>query len=355
MSHDASAAPASTEFCEVRYEALELGTLPSQAKSAAFDINNRGHVTGRYGASAFLWSCEKGLEDIGRSLSRLAANTGVALNDHDQVIVTIATEYPKYLPDVVLWQRNRAPLEIAQPQEFYPASMTNSGMVTFFGSMWSEATGTIPIDIGVSVIYSHLTNLGRLGGVYLDGTTFETRLFTWTRREGVKTLGAPLGEFAYPSDINDRGDLLVNDDSTAMRRPYIMDRNGYSEILPLRADAVSLTATRINLQRQVIGMEITKEMQPHGSFSRAFVWDSKRGFRDLNELFDSPPGNSFEPVSINDWGWIVGNRRDFHASLIVPVPANIPRFQNLNRLKGPQLCRALAEVKVHRLLCSLRE
>jgi hypothetical protein len=89
-------------------------------------------------------------------------------------------------------------------------------------------------------------------------------------------------------------------------------------------------------------------------FSWSFVWDPTRGYRNLDQLFEPLPENAFDAVSINDWGWIVGNRRDFNASLLVPVPAHIPRYQNLNRLQGPRLCRALAEVKVHKLLCALR-
>jgi len=341
------AAPASNDFCDVRYEQIDLGSFSTFHKSVAADLNNRGHVTGNASTTTFLWSCDRGLEDIGRTLDR-PENVGVLLNDRDQVIVFVAPQYPQYFPDTLLWERGKAPVAIAPGQPFDPRSFTNAGVVTSYGSLWSEATGVIPIDIGLFVVHSYLSNFGRLGGVYIDEATAEFRLFTWTPREGVTTLGSALSDDATPIGMNDRGDLLVTGDDAT----YIMDRHGRAQILPLRPDAVRIYATGLNLGREVIGSELATEVQPHGDRRRSFVWDRKSGYRNLNELFDLPPGNSFEPVAINDWGWIVGNRRDFNATLLVPVPAHIRRFENLQRLQGPHLCRALDQVKLHRLLCS---
>ena len=346
------ATSANSAFCETRYEAIDLGTLDPFSHSVATAINNRGHVTGNSAATAFLWSCDKGLENIGQSIGQ-PDNIGVALNDLDQVVVMAAPQYPNFSPDTFLWERNKTLVVIERNRTLDADAITNAGIIASFDSLWSKATGFIPIELGVPIFRAHLTNLGRLGGIYFDEATSEERLFTWTRREGLKTLGPPLSDAVSTVDTNDRGDLLVDASSTDLRTSYIMSRNGQTVMLPLRADVRSLYATRTNLLREVIGTELALEVQPHGDRSRSFVWDPKRGFRNLNELFDPVPGDPFDATSINDWGWIVGNRRDFNASLLVPVPAHSRRYENLNRLRGPQLCRALVEVQVHRLLCGL--
>lgn len=350
--HVPQAISANSRFCETRYEAIDLGTLDPYSHSAATAINNRGHVTGNSAATAFLWSCDKGIEDIGQLIGE-PDNIGVALNDLDQVVVMAAPVYPNFSPDSFLWERNKTPTVIARNRELDADAITNGGVIASYDSLWSKATGFVPIEIGVPVFRSHLTNLGRLGGIYFDEATSEERLFTWTRREGLTTLGSPLPSGVYTVDINDRGDLLVDASSSDLLTSYIMTRSGHTVTLPRREDVRYLYAWRINLLREVIGAELATEVQPHGDRSRSFVWDPRRGFRNLNELFDPVPGNPFEATSINDWGWIVGNRRDFNASLLVPVPAHSRRYENLNRLRGPQLCRALAEVQVHRLLCGL--
>ena len=341
------AAPAGKAFCDARYEQIDLGSFDPFNKSAASDLNNRGHVTGNSSGSTFLWSCDKGLEDVGQFIGR-PDNVGVLINDRDQIIVMAAPQYPAYSPDTLFWERGTTPVLISEQSPFYPVSFTNTGFVTYYDLLWSRATGIMPIDIGVPVVDAHLSNFGRLGGAYIDESTAEYYLFTWTQRDGVKTLGPAPADSPFPADMNDRGDLLVGDGNTA----YIMDRNGQTEVLPRRPDAAYLYASRLNLSREVIGSEVATEVQPHGDRRRSFVWDRKKGYRNLNDLFDLPPGNSFEPVAINDWGWIVGNRRDFNATLLVPVPAHIRRFENLQRLQGQQLCRALDQARLHRLLCS---
>ena len=348
------AAPASTDFCEVRYEQLDLGSLNSFSRSAAHAVNNRGHVTGNSAATTFLWSCGTGMEDIGQSIGQ-PDNVGVALNERDQVIVYVAPQYPQMVPDVLLWQRGKSPIVLDPNRQFFPEAITNSGAMVYADRLWTRATGLTQIDLGIPIVSSHLTNLGRLGGVFFDEATLETRIYTWTRREGVKDLGSALGESTFSMDINDRGDLLVDASSTDLRTAYIMDREGNVELLPRRADVLYLYPTRMNLHREVIGAELTNEFQPNGVRSRNFVWDAKHGYRNLDELVGYTLGNSFEAASINDWGWIVGNRRDFNSTLLVPVPAQVRRFENLNRLRGQQLCRALDEVKLHRLLCSVRD
>lgn len=341
------AAPSGKDFCDVRYEQIDLGSFDPFAKSAAWDLNNRGHVTGNSSATTFLWSCDKGLEDIGQTIAR-PDNVGVALNDRDQIIIMVAPQYPRYYPDALFWARGRAPVLITEESPFYPISLTNAGVVTSYDTLWSRATGITQIDIGVPVVYAYLSNFGRLGGVYIDEATAVFYLFTWTHDEGVTTLGPAPADSVFPADMNDRGDLLVGDGDTA----YIMGRDGRTEILPRRPDALYSYPTRLNIRREVIGTEVANEVQPHGDRGRSFVWDKQNGYRNLNELFDLPPGNSFDPVAINDWGWIVGNRRDFNATLLVPVPAHVRRFENLQRLQGRHLCTALGQVKVHRLLCS---
>jgi hypothetical protein len=348
---DGLAASATDSFCDVRYETLELGA--PDAQPYAQDLSNRGHVTGNssYGG-AFLWSCERDLESIGHLFPR-RDNIGSALNDRDQIVVIVGPQYPQLLPDSYLWERGKPPRLIALNREFTPESISIFGVAAFFSQTWSKARGVQDMDIGVNVLQADISRLGRLGGTYFDENTSETRLFTWTRREGVRTLGAPLSDDAYEyvADVNDRGELLVNGN----RAPYIVHRDGSVTTLPLRPGVRYLSAYHFNLQREVIGTEIFSEEQPNGGFGGAFVWDPKHGYRSLEELFDSQPGDIFEPEAINDWGWILGNRVHSNASLLIPVPANNPRYENFNRLKGANLCRALAEVKVHRLLCSLRQ
>ena len=346
------ASPAGPSFCETRYEPIDLGTLDPFSDTVANELNNRGHVTGQSAGTAVLWSCEHGLENIGQSMAP-SENLGVALNELDHVVLMVAPEYPRWNPDVFLWRRGESPILVARDVAMPVDSINNAGVITSSNAVWTESTGLTYVDIGVPILRSYFTRFGRLGGTYFEDATLQTRLFTWTRSEGVKTLGPPVEDDVFPTDINDRGDLLVEATSTDLRTSYIMSPKGQVVMLPLRPDARQLYARRVNLLREVIGWELTVEMQPNGTFARNFVWDSRRGFRSLDDVFEPVPGNPFDATAINDWGWIVGNRRDFNASLLVPVPAHSRRFENLNRLRGPQLCRALAEAKVHRLMCSV--
>lgn len=56
--------PFPTPHIETRYEVIDLGTLPGENQSMAFDINNHGQVVGSSGGFAFLWDSEGRMEKV---------------------------------------------------------------------------------------------------------------------------------------------------------------------------------------------------------------------------------------------------------------------------------------------------
>lgn len=354
---DARASRPAVDACEVRYELLELGALGPSSNSSAWALNNRGHATGNTGTSdqrstAFLWSCDAGMEDIGLSTG-LRDMAGIALNERDQVII-YASVPPEMIPRSFLWDRHNGAVRFDPTRVFLPHTLTNGGLASDGVRVWTADEGVRPLELGIQIIDSRPTNFGRIGGTMLAEDQENARVFTWTQRDGVKDLGPWPTQSTLTLDINDRGDLLLQDDD--LRTAAIVDRFGNVVRLTLSADVLNVSAVALNVQREVVGFMLKTHTEPPGRSSRSFIWDSARGYRDLDALlFGTTTGQSrFNPSGINDWGWISGDVDFRVASLAIPVPAHVRRFENLQRLHGPQLCRAFNEIKVHRLLCSLQ-
>jgi probable HAF family extracellular repeat protein len=173
----------------------DLGTLPGDSSSEAWDINRHndvvGHSSGPGGVQAVLWNRNGDVEALGwlrdGDYSRAAG-----INDSGDVV---GTSGKAGLLRAFLWTRQR--------------QMEDLGTIP--GANQSAATA--------------INNSGRVVG-YSSGSQGE-RAFLWSRTQGMVNLGTlPGGIFSRAFAINDPGDVVGRSDSPLGVRAVIWTRNG---------------------------------------------------------------------------------------------------------------------------------
>jgi len=136
--------------------------------------------------------------------------------------------------------------------------------------------------------------------------TSETGLFIWRGSSGIEDMGSFGGVAAFPVDMNNHGDVLVN---VLYREPYLEYRQyayGGTETLVYRdGEELWLPRTQYGIAS---GAAINDAGSVAGLFGvipaheeHAFVWDAKNGLRDLGIA-----GESSAAADINDHGVVVG-------------------------------------------------
>ena len=113
------------EKCEVRYRVTLLPTLgggDNDGSDIAFDINNRGQVTGRSITAAgethaFLWTRKNGIEDLGTLDSGVRLSTGWSINERGQVAGTSVTADGGH---TFVWTRKYGMRDLGRSTEFQP-------------------------------------------------------------------------------------------------------------------------------------------------------------------------------------------------------------------------------------------
>jgi probable HAF family extracellular repeat protein len=220
--------------------------------------------------------------------------------------------------------------------------------VRAFSGTRAGASGELPPLAGdsASVAYA-ISNSGQAAG-YSSGPGGE-RAVTWTPGGQPAALLAPGGAQARAYAVNQRGDVVGVAGNAIGRRPVIWPAGGAPNELPVlsgfaageaawvnaRGDVVGYSATAAELRHAtlwpVAGAVVDIGTLPGGSASqafgindtgdvvgssdstqgsRAFIWSSAEGLRDLNALVTSASVVLTKAVGINNAGMIVALGHD---------------------------------------------
>jgi len=340
----------------VRYEVLMLGNLGASGGYAS-DVSELGQVTGASSRSdqvgrAFVWDCLRGMRNIGAVSEDHIASIGLHINNRGEVVGQSVAEEDNTL---FIWDRRRGMRSIESGN---PYSFNDRGEITFLGYdgmlRWTEASGSVPLETltGINYREAFVNERREIGGFGAHPISPDDRFLVWSQQRGVETRG-PEPTDAYISVLrgfNNRSDLLgISFLFVGAAVPFIVDRSGQFRQLFSPRIGEYYEATSFNTLRQVIGFSFASG---DSSSQQPFIWDSRHGVRNLNMLvYGRIPGANEPRVtranSINEWGWIAGaaiaeSGPYDDPALLVPVPANNPRYRNLSRLRGPALCATLA-------------
>jgi hypothetical protein len=340
------------DWCATRYERIDIGPLTAISAPA---LNDAGQVAVNGtatdgGGGGFLWQCDSGLKDVG-VLPGFVESEVASINARGELtgrsIGPSGWQAFVFNPVSGIREVPRGP-EIW----FLIPVINDRGVLSDGVSLWSEDSGLQPVRdfIGVRPSDARVDNFGRISGVRTNAR-HEYLLYSWNARDGRRDV-KPAGDIHYieTADMSLwRGDLLGN--LAGPQTAFIMDSRGELELLPRGPGWYAVEGRGINDRRQVVGRILFSlgfgDYQP-------FLWDREHGYRNLDELAfgQAMPTARIFPLDINNWGWIAASV-DNRAALLVPVPAQHPRFRNLNRLRGKPLCQTLRAAQLHAFACAL--
>jgi uncharacterized membrane protein len=149
--------------------------------------------------------------------------------------------------------------------------------------------------------------------------------FLWDAVHGLRSIAPPQSTMSTALAINLAGHVLVQ----SLTPPAVfLLRNGHFTPVQLSPEAASQPLALNNCD------VIVGEFGAASDFYHAFIWDAKRGFRDLNQLIDSSAGWTLEKaVDINDRGEIIGlgdhgNEEDAGFLLVPEIGFNVSKVQS---------------------------
>ena len=163
-------------------------------------------------------------------------------------------------------------------------------------------------------IASSLNNRGEAAGqVYDEHGNYSA--FHWDQTHGMSPIGSA-GPYSSAVTINDQGHIVVQWEAG---HHVFLYRDG--KLVPVTSSPKFPSQPRaMNNCDAIVG-----SYGPFADAERAFVWDSVRGFRDLNDLL--PPGSGWKleaATGINNRGEIVGwgdfKHEEDRGFLLVPEP-----------------------------------
>jgi probable HAF family extracellular repeat protein len=307
------------------YTRTDLGL---DGPSAAFDVNERGQVTGYFTVGdfgpfhAFLWSPGAGMVDLG-TLGGLSS-TATAINDRGHVAGTSETATGEQ--HAFLWTPKTGMQDLGTlggPVSF-ATGLNNRDMVVggslgantpIHSFVWTRSAGMR--DIGASLCgynQAQAVNAGGqiVGSRLLCGTFDQTTVFHTIHHGELEDIEPLFGVSASVLAINARGQFV----GSALRPDFgsgaylFTPHKGYAVIpgLPGGGDA---GAEDVSNDGTVVGIATASD-----GFQHAFVWTRKTGTVDLGA-----PGGSANGV--NERGAIVGSAEVtpgvFHAVMWTPA------------------------------------
>ncbi|HYE16621.1 MAG TPA: DUF3466 family protein [Pyrinomonadaceae bacterium] len=302
VGHSQPAPGSSLPFAWMGGAMTNMNSFGGTDGGAAYAVNESGYAVGNAAVSnnnahVFVWSDIFGKKDLG-TLGGVFA-TAFDINDANQIV-----------------------------------GQSEIGQLIDRGFVWDSANGMRQITTlgGNSSAARGINNLGQIVG-YSATRTGQTHAFLLSdgTMTDLGTLGTGSLSFAY--EINDAGQVVgYSTTSTGGISPVFhaflyTKEGGMQDLGALPGTSGRSVAYDINAGGEVVGYsEIARGV------SRAFVWDSVNGMRDLNDLTAGSNWTLLEARSINNRGQIVGfgtNPSGFlHAFLLTPVrdgpPADEP-------------------------------
>ena len=293
------------ESSREEYQQASIGTIPF---SQIYYDQHETQELENHDKSGFLPSSEhqiKVAEVVSYDLGTLGETSEATdINDHGTVVGQSRTVYGVVHP--FLWTQEVGMVDLAENQEFNTRAIqinSNNHVLceafdtyVFQGYVWSLDNGFE--DLGALNLSSPLTipkSMNENGHVVGSsrGPRGMMRAFFWTSAIGMMDIGAPGWSEALA--INGLEQVVGHSDN----RAFIWAKSkGLRYIGPEKA--VFSVATSLNRHGEVVGWA-----RYEGGESRAFYWNSDRGFIDLGRLNSSfPLSMAYE---IGDHGVVVGH------------------------------------------------
>jgi len=323
------------------YSITDLGVLHGDSASAGIGINSFGEIVGCSDTSttyypcsglnpghAFLWKSKTGMKNLG-ALHGDDSSGGVDINDSGEIV-----GYSKNAQNVYhafLWTKAKGMIDLRK----LPGGTTNfasginavgwiAGGSDFRNSngnlhavLWApdgkiQDLGTLPETPSAQA--GGIDNHNEVCGNSASGAIIA---FVWTKAHGMKALrGFDKGGATVAFAINNSGIIVGNAEVSTSRHPALWNRAGQIRDLGTLPGGMG-TAFGVNDLNQVVGYSTTASNDPH-----AFLWSSKTGIQDLNDMI--PPNSGWVLVwgsainkagQITGWGTIHGEN---HAYLLSP-------------------------------------
>ncbi|MCH8251420.1 MAG: DUF3466 family protein [Planctomycetes bacterium] len=264
---------------------IDLGTLPPEPQSEAWDISEAGHVVGIATADGgiargFMWQ-DGTMIDLG---NLGAANThAFGVNEFGQVVGF--SWLPPSEPRAFLWE---------------------DGVMSDLGTLGGASSNAWDVNSVGQVVGSSTLSPGEQGGAFL----WENGVMT-----NLGTLGGPT---SWASGINELGQVVgqaERSEGGLVLHAFIWERN---EMIDLGAlgGYESSRAEAINNQGEVVGSG------SNGTTDQPFLYHGDVGLRDLRDLlWVDVDWSALSPRAINDAGQIVGSGRHQgpRAFLMTPI------------------------------------
>jgi len=308
------------------YQIDPLPGMPAGESSVEVrGINDRGQVTGWINPGdgspfrAFVWDRKQGIRDLG-AVPGHSSMTAAAINDAGTIVGEAVDEETGenlafvWTPrggvrtlDTSLGGVGSFATAINRAGQIAGASTTASGAIhAFFRDVDGEVVdlGAFSNGRGFSSATA-MNDRGQVVVVRADGDRQDA--FVWDPHGGRQLLvPKPSASFPYPSDINNRGEVVGALLEPGLQRAFRWTRSQGIRLLGSLSgvDTDFTTAQAINDRGTIVGGSQTASGDFHG-----FVWEPRGGMRDLNELIDARSGLAVQPVlgtamSINEQGAI---------------------------------------------------
>lgn len=300
------------------YRAVEIGALGG-VLSFANSVNDQLNVVGdaQYAdghTQAFLWSPTSGLRRI---QSGVKESTALCINNKGQIAGAIRDSND--LLNAIVWTPNLTPIIVAEaPFGAVATCINEKGQAVGFrddgvfdvveraflwpaidpNSAWTDLFGS-----GSDSFATGINTRGEIVGA-VDGQAF-------LRRPNGRVFylaGDPnSGPAATAVGINDKGNVLVSQ----LGQAFLFTANA---TVPIHAPS-SIFPNALNQSDEVVGFA-------QAASPRAFIWNPKDGYAEINGLLDTPGWRILSGNSINRDGDIAGygvhnGRR--RAVLLIPV------------------------------------
>lgn len=260
---------------------IDLGMLPDDEFSEARAINNQGEIVGLSGHHAVLW--ENGnISDLGMPLDDDSA-VASGINERGQIIGTSGG--PLNAPHAILWENG---------------AITDLGIV----ATWFDSTASPVGRLDFSHAYG-INERGQIVGVSTTSTGVHAVLWENGTTTDLGTL--PGHNYSEAFGINDRGQImglsgLWTDDCNVGECSAVLWENGTIRDLGVPMTGWGLPSG-INNRGQIVFASFQSYLGGEG-FNRALIWDNG-AITDLGAL--TPPGSGLSGAfGNNDRGQVVG-------------------------------------------------
>jgi probable HAF family extracellular repeat protein len=270
-----------------RYKIIVLPLQPSR-------LNDSAQVAGNTEDHAAIWSLKEGLREL-RLPPGFNSARASGLNNAGEVVGQATKDGSN---QVQAFEYSKGDFFFLSDSQSKAVAINNAGEIAGESgqkgpTVWNKR---VPVDVGgcCGGRAAAINNQGQVIGDLYDRQG-RYRAFLWDSKRGIHFLGPP-DSYSSALAINDVGHIIVQ----AFSRGVLLFEDGAFTRLQLSDSANEPRA--VNSCDAVVGA-----FGPSSDYYRAFVWDKKHGFRDLNRMVDGGSDWILEVATdINNRGEIVG-------------------------------------------------